>query len=89
VLPLVQREWGLRNSGAGTIFSAYQAGSIPSATLLTSLTDRHRARSIFLISAVWSVVANCWTSGCRRRGDPPRDDWPRIQQEDERAAAEA
>jgi MFS family permease len=58
VLPLVQKEWGLTNSGAGMIFSAYQLGYILSATLLTYLTDRIRARTIFLLSASWSVVAN-------------------------------
>jgi len=58
VLPLVQKEWGLSNSGAGMIFSAYQLGYIFSATLLTYLTDRIRARTIFLFSASWSVVAN-------------------------------
>jgi len=58
VLPLVQREWGLSNSAAGVIFSAYQVGYIASATLLSYLTDRIRARSIFLLSASWSVVAN-------------------------------
>ena len=58
VLPLVQREWGLTNSAAGMIFSAYQFGYIFSATILSYLTDRFKARRIFLISAVWSVVAN-------------------------------
>jgi MFS family permease len=58
VLPLVQREWGLSNSGAGMIFSAYQVGYIFSATILSYLTDRFRARTIFLVSATWSVVAN-------------------------------
>ncbi|HTU02541.1 MAG TPA: MFS transporter [Candidatus Sulfotelmatobacter sp.] len=58
VLPLVQREWGLSNSAAGMIFSAYQVGYILSATVLTYLTDRFRARTIFLISASWSVLAN-------------------------------
>ena len=58
VLPLVQREWGLSNGAAGMVFSAYQVGYILSATLLSYLTDRIRARTIFLISASWSVVAN-------------------------------
>jgi hypothetical protein len=58
VLPLVQQEWGLSNQSAGLIFSSYQLGYILSATLLTYLTDRFRARTIFLFSATWSVVAN-------------------------------
>lgn len=58
VLPLVQREWGLSNSAAGMIFSAYQVGYIASSFILTYLTDRIKARTIFLLSASWSVVAN-------------------------------
>jgi MFS family permease len=58
VLPLVQREWGLSNSGAGMIFSAYQVGYIASSFILSYMTDRIKARSIFLVSATWSVVAN-------------------------------
>jgi MFS family permease len=58
VLPLVQKEWGLSNQSAGLIFSSYQFGYILSATLLTYLTDQFRARTIFLFSASWSVVAN-------------------------------
>lgn len=58
VLPLVQKEWGLSNHAAGMIFSSYQAGYILSATLLTYLTDQFRARTIFLVSASWSVAAN-------------------------------
>jgi MFS family permease len=58
VLPLVQKEWGLSNSAAGMIFSAYQLGYILSSSLLTYSTDRIRARTIFLFSASWSVVAN-------------------------------
>ncbi len=58
VLPLIQQEWGLTNRAAGMIFSAYQVGYICSATLLSYLTDRFQARSIFLLSAAWSVVAN-------------------------------
>jgi MFS family permease len=58
VLPLVQKEWGLSNQAAGMIFSSYQLGYILSATLLTYLTDQFRARTIFLLSASWSVAAN-------------------------------
>ena len=58
VLPLVQREWGLSNSGAGMIFSAYQVGYIASSFILSYMTDRIKARTIFVVSATWSVVAN-------------------------------
>ena len=58
VLPLVQREWGISNAAAGTIFSAYQVGYILSAVLLTYLTDRFNAKYIFICSAFWSVITN-------------------------------
>ncbi|HXZ44191.1 MAG TPA: MFS transporter, partial [archaeon] len=58
VLPLVQREWGLSNSGAGMIFSAYQVGYIASSFILSYMTDRIKARTIFIVSAMWSVIAN-------------------------------
>jgi MFS family permease len=58
VLPLIQREWRISSAAAGSIFSVYQVGYIVSAVFLTSLTDRHSARTIFLLSAFWSAVAN-------------------------------
>lgn len=58
VLPLIQREWRMSSVAAGSIFSAYQVGYIISAVLLTWLTDRYNARTIFLVSAFWSALAN-------------------------------
>lgn len=58
VLPLIQREWRMSSAAAGSIFSAYQVGYIFSAVLLTWLTDRYNARTIFLVSAFWSAVSN-------------------------------
>jgi MFS family permease len=58
VLPLIQAEWRLSSAAAGAIFSAHQLGYIASGVLLTFLTDRYNARTIFLVSAFWSVVAN-------------------------------
>lgn len=58
VLPLIQREWRLSGAAAGSIFSAHQVGYIASGVLLTFLTDRYNARTIFLFSAFWSAVAN-------------------------------
>lgn len=58
VLPLVQKEWGISNTAAGSIFSAYQVGYILSAVLLTYLTDRINAKYIFICSAFWSVITN-------------------------------
>lgn len=58
VLPLLQREWGISNTTAGSIFSTYQVGYIFSAVLLSFLADRYSAKYIFLLSAIWSVIAN-------------------------------
>lgn len=58
VLPLLQREWKISNATAGAIFSAYQVGYIFSAVFLSFLADRYSAKYIFLLSALWSVMAN-------------------------------
>jgi len=58
VLPLIQREWRISSATAGSIFSAYQVGYIISAVGLTWLTDRYNARTIFILSAFWSAIAN-------------------------------
>jgi len=56
VLPVVQREWGLSGTQAGSISSAFQFGSAISLTVLSALTDRMGARSVFLGSAFGSTV---------------------------------
>lgn len=58
VLPLLKTEWGMNNTMAGSIFSVYQFGYILSGVLLSTLTDRFSIRNIFIISAIWSAVAN-------------------------------
>src|SRR5512138_590819 len=58
VLPLLKTEWGMNNTRAGSIFSVYQLGYIMSGVLLSTLTDRFSIRNIFIISAIWSAVAN-------------------------------
>ena len=57
-LPFIQDEWGLNNTQAGAIFSAYLAGYAVSALLIIPLTDRVGPRHIFLASAALSVVAH-------------------------------
>ena len=57
-LPLIQDEWGLNNTQAGAIFSAYLAVSAVSALLIIPLADRLGPRHIFLASAALSVVAH-------------------------------
>jgi MFS family permease len=58
ILPILKKEWGMNNTMAGSIFSVYQFGYILSGVLLSSLTDRLNTRNIFIVSAVWSGVAN-------------------------------
>ena len=54
----VKREWGLNNTQAGAIFSAFLAGYAASALLVLPMTDRLAPRYIFVGSAVISVVAH-------------------------------
>lgn len=58
ILPLLKIEWGMNNTRAGVIFSVYQLGYIASGVLLSSLSDRLNIRWIFIVSAIWSGIAN-------------------------------
>jgi MFS family permease len=53
VLPVVQREWGLSGTAAGSISSAFQLGTAVSLAVLSALADRVGARQVFL----WSSFA--------------------------------
>ncbi len=57
ILPIVQREWGMRYGQAGLIFSAYQACYLLAVLVLASLTDRMDTRIIYLGSAAWAGLA--------------------------------
>ncbi len=57
-LPLIQAEWGLNNTQAGAIFSAYLAGFAVSALLIVPLTDRFGSKIIFVSSTTVSVAAH-------------------------------
>ena len=57
-LPYIQQEWGLNNTQAAVVYSAYLAGYALSALLVVPLTDRIGARPIFIGSAVLSLVAH-------------------------------
>ena len=57
-LSVVQREWGLNNTQAGAIYSAYLAGYVLSALLVVPATDRFGPKYIMLGSAVLSLVAH-------------------------------
>ncbi len=57
-IPFIKSEWGISNTTAGLIFSCYLAGYAIAALLVLPLTDRLPTRTVFLISAVVSVVGN-------------------------------
>jgi len=58
VLPLLKAEWQMNNTMAGSIFSVYQLGYILSGVILSTLADRFSIKKIFIISAIWSGIAN-------------------------------
>ena len=57
-LPFIQDEWGINNTQAGVIFSAFQAGFAASALLVIPLTDRFSSRHILVASAATSAIGN-------------------------------
>jgi len=57
VLPIVKEEWGLSNTQAGLIYSAYQVGYIILVMVLSTLTDYVDAKKIYVFSAIWAGVA--------------------------------
>ncbi len=58
VLPLLQAEWGMSATAAGSISSAFQLGYAVSLVVLSALADRIGARRIF----VWSAAATALTT---------------------------
>ena len=67
VLPLLQREWRLSNTGAGLIFTAYQVGYILAVAILSTLTDWVEPRRIYVAGALWGGLAGLafplWAQG--------------------------
>ena len=57
-LPFIQEEWGLNNTQAGGIYSAYLTGYVVSALLVVPLTDRFGPRHILIWAAVLSLAAH-------------------------------
>ena len=57
-LSFIQDEWGLNNTKAGAIYSAYLAGYAVSALFTIPLTDRVRPSHILIGSAAISVVSH-------------------------------
>lgn len=67
LLPILQKEWSLSNSQAGSIYSSYQAGYILSVVFLTSLTDYTSPKYIYLLTAFWAgisgILFSFWANG--------------------------
>lgn len=67
VLPILQPEWGLSNTEAGLIFTAYQVGYILAVAILSTLTDWVEPRRIYLTGALWAGLAGLafafWAQG--------------------------
>ena len=57
-MPFIQEEWGIGNSTAGVVFSAYLAGYAVVALAVLPLTDRVPLRRVFLCSAAVSTIGN-------------------------------
>ena len=57
-LPIIQEEWGLNNTQAGAIFSAYLAGFAVSALVVVPMTDRLGSKRIFIFCTTLSTAAN-------------------------------
>ncbi|HAL49725.1 MAG: MFS transporter [SAR202 cluster bacterium] len=57
-MPFIKEEWGLNNTQAGAIFSAYLAGYAVAALLVVPLTDRLPVSRVFLASASTTVLSN-------------------------------
>ena len=57
-LPVIQDEWGLNNTQAGAIFSAYLAGFAVSALVVVPLTDKFGSKNIFVLCTIISTAAN-------------------------------
>lgn len=57
-LPLIKIEWGLNNTQAGVIYSAFLIGYAFSALVVIPLTDRLGPKPVFLAAATLSVVSH-------------------------------
>jgi len=57
-LPIIQDDWGLNNTQAGAIFSAYLAGFAVSALVVVPMTDRFGSKRIFVLCTAISTAAN-------------------------------
>lgn len=58
IKPILSDEWGISNTDAGYILSAFQLGYIASVAVVGILADRYNTRAVFAVSAVLAGVLN-------------------------------
>jgi MFS family permease len=56
LLPKLQAEWALSNTGAGLVSGLFFAGYMAAVPVLTALTDRLDARRIYLVASIVAAV---------------------------------
>lgn len=59
LIPVLQKEWHMSNTAAGSVVSAYQAGFLISMVGLAALSDWVSARKVFLYSCM-AFAASCF-----------------------------
>lgn len=58
IKPILADEWGISNTDAGYILSAFQLGYIAAVTVVGILADRYNTRAVFAVSAALAGVLN-------------------------------
>ena len=58
IKPILADEWGISNTDAGYILSAFQLGYIAAVAVVGILADRFNTRAVFAVSAVLAGVLN-------------------------------
>src|SRR5688500_13452711 len=58
IKPILSDEWGISNTDAGYILSAFQLGYIAAVAVVGILADRFNTRAVFAVSAVLAGVLN-------------------------------
>jgi len=65
-LPVLQREWQISASAAGSISSGFQIGYAVSLLIFSALADRMGAKRVFLLSNFSSVIVSFLFAACAR-----------------------
>jgi MFS family permease len=70
-LPLIKTEWGLNNTQAGVIYSAFFAGYALSALVVILLTDRFGPKPVFLSPRSCPSSCTLCSRGSATASSPP------------------